>query len=86
VYIEFLCGARDGHELALYDAFLKPFLRADGGTVLGVDWQAAERYARQPGRRGRARDLSDCLIRAIADRLRREIITDDRDARRGANR
>jgi len=83
VYVEFLCGARDAYELALYDAFLKPFLRANGGVVLAVDWELAERYARRPGRRGRARDLADCLIRSIADRLRREVVTDDRDARRG---
>ena len=82
VYLEFLCGARDGRELAVYDAFLKPFNRADGGRVLLVDWQLATKFARRPGRGGKPRDLGDCLVWAIAERLHREVISDDRGARR----
>lgn len=79
IYIEFVCGATGRDELRLYDAFIGEFDRVDGGHVLDVDWQRAGEIARTIGRLGRRRQLGDCLVRAIADRLRRDVITNEVD-------
>jgi predicted nucleic acid-binding protein len=79
VAIEFLCGARDQQEAAVFGAFLGHFNRIDEGVVLEEDWKAAENKARRVPRSGAARDLGDCLIRAIADRLKCDVLTIDRN-------
>jgi predicted nucleic acid-binding protein len=77
VVIEFLCGARDGHELELSRAFLEQFVVVDRGNVTPADWQLAERLASRIPRDARPRDFGDCLIVAIARRLGYEVFTYD---------
>lgn len=79
IYIDFLCGATSRDELPLYDAFLSQFERVDGGQVLEQDWHRAREIARTIRQLGRRRQLGDCLVRAIADRLRRDVITNEVD-------
>jgi predicted nucleic acid-binding protein len=82
VEVEFLCGVLSEHERRLREAFLATFRIIDQRRVLPEDWQEAKRLAKHPGYVPRPRDLGDCLILAIADRLRHEVITDDRGLRR----
>jgi predicted nucleic acid-binding protein len=70
VAIEVLCGVRDARELRLALAFLDGFRLADGGKVIPEDWDEARRLAVRVPSDGRPRQLGDCLIRAIANRLR----------------
>lgn len=77
VQIEFLGGVCDGHELRLAEAFLDEFKLVDGGDVRREDWERARQLARRIPRNRRARHLADCLIRAIADRLRYEVLSSD---------
>jgi predicted nucleic acid-binding protein len=73
VALEVLCGVRDAHELRLSTAFIAQFRLADGGKVTPEDWTEARRLAVRIPRDGRPRQLGDCLIRAIANRLRLQI-------------
>ena len=77
VRLEFLAGTRSRDELVLAEAYLGQFHVIDNGDVVKDDWLAAERIARRAPRDGKARDLGDCLIRAIAERLRYEVRTSD---------
>jgi len=90
VQLEFLCGAMNEKEVSLYQAFLGEFDVVDQGHITEDDWTKALQYARwvreQRGRRrrragprdrARPRDLGDCLIRAIADRLGYDVDTFD---------
>ena len=77
VVLEFLCGARDSHELMLYREFLSEFEIIDRGHITDEDWKEASRYASRTPRDGKPRDFADCLIRAIADRLRYDPLTSD---------
>jgi predicted nucleic acid-binding protein len=77
VALELTCGARDAHELRLTLAFLKEFRVADGGKVVPEDWEEARGLALRIPRDGRPRQLGDCLIRAIANRLRLRVKTFD---------
>ena len=77
VVLEFLCGVVDRHEMRLARAFLRRFRPIDSGKTLVSDWREALRLAeRVPGNR-RPRDLGDCLIKAIANRLNHEVRTHD---------
>lgn len=78
VRIEFLAGVRDAHELRLARAFMERFRTIDDGHVLAGDWAHAERLAERVPRDGRPRQLGDCLIRAIAARLRHDVLTRER--------
>ncbi|MFO0891686.1 MAG: PIN domain-containing protein [Isosphaeraceae bacterium] len=77
VVIEFLCGARDGHELELYRAYLEQFEVVDRGVVTQADLLDAQRRASWVRGDGMPRDFGDCLIAAIASRLGYEIRTND---------
>jgi predicted nucleic acid-binding protein len=77
VYIEFLAGVRNSVELQLATAYLKEFEILDNGTVEKADWSEAERVARRVPQDGRPRQLGDCLIRALAKRLRGDVATLD---------
>jgi predicted nucleic acid-binding protein len=79
VAIEFLCKKVDRHQLELAEAFLNVFRIIDEGKLVPQDWQEARRLAKHAGPRARERDLGDCLISAIADRLNHDLITDDKD-------
>ena len=50
-----------------------------GGNVTTADWQEAIRIARRVPRNRKPRQLGDCLIRAIANRLRYKVETLDAD-------
>jgi|SRR5208337_3058368 len=73
VLIEFLCGTRDKREMILARAFLKPFKAIDDRRTLERDWQEALRLAERVPANRRRRDLGDCLISAIAQRLNHEV-------------
>jgi predicted nucleic acid-binding protein len=70
VVLEVICGARTSHELRLSQAFLDEFRIIDGGKATDRDWEEARRLARRVPHDGRPRQLGDCLIRAIANRLK----------------
>jgi predicted nucleic acid-binding protein len=77
VALEMLCGARDAHELRLSVAFIEEFRLADLGRVISEDWKEARRLAVRVPWNGRPRQLGDCLIRAIANRLKLRVKTFD---------
>jgi predicted nucleic acid-binding protein len=79
VRIEFLCHATTREILDLYETFLAEFAVIDEGDVIPEDWLEALRLARRIPRSGRPRQLGDCLIRAIAKRLRYDVMTNDLD-------
>lgn len=78
VYIEMVAGTQSKTALRLTRAYLEPFDIIDGGHVLDQDWREARRLAEWIRRGGRKRQLGDCLIRAIADRLNHEVKSYDR--------
>jgi predicted nucleic acid-binding protein len=86
VEVEFLCGVVDEHEMRLREAFLRRFEVADDHRTLPEDWKEARRFAKHPGYQPRSRDLGDCLLLAIADRLNLRIITDDKGLKRQRGR
>lgn len=75
--IEFLSGARDAAELQAFEAFLSAFESLDQGDIRPSDWHETLRLARRIPRDGRPRQLCDCLIRALANRLRCDVLTVD---------
>jgi predicted nucleic acid-binding protein len=77
VALEVICGARSNHEVRLSQAFLDEFRLIDGGKVTERDWDEAHRLARRIPRDGRPRQLGDCLIQAIAKRLKFRVRTLD---------
>ena len=78
VIIEFLCGVQSSHELTLAQAFLSSFKIADEGEIPPKDWEESQRLAQRVPRDGKARQLGDCLIRAICNRLKLEVLTGER--------
>ena len=77
VMIEFLAGTQSKDELRLARAFIDSFEIADQGKFLKRDWVEAKRLAEHVPRSGRPRDLGDCLIAALANRLKLEVRTGD---------
>jgi predicted nucleic acid-binding protein len=77
VYVEMLAGATSAEELRLTRAFLEKFRRIDGGRIPEGDWAEAIRLAQRVPRDAKPRQLGDCLIRAIAKRLRYTVFTHD---------
>ncbi|MBX6313108.1 MAG: type II toxin-antitoxin system VapC family toxin [Isosphaeraceae bacterium] len=78
VEVEFLCGVLDEHERELREAYLRPFKVIDEHRTLPQDWQEARRLAKHPGFQASPRDLGDCLIVAIAERLKHVVVTLDK--------
>ena len=70
VYIEFVAGARTAVELELSRAYLAGLEIVDAGRILKEDWEKARQLAERVPRDGKPRQLGDCLIRAIALRLK----------------
>lgn len=77
VYLEFVGGVGDRRELQLARAYLEPFSIIDKGRISAADWKEARRLAERVPPNRRPRDLGDCLIRAIANRLKYEVRTFD---------
>ena len=86
VEVEFLCGVLERHEMRLREAFLSVFKVIDEHSTIPKDWSEAARYAKHPGFHASPRDLGDCLVSAIADRLGREVISDDKGLHRQRGR
>lgn len=77
VLIEVLAGARASVELHFFRDFLACFVVIDGGTIPPTDWAQAQKFAERVPKDGKPRQLGDCLIAAIAKRLRYEVISLD---------
>ena len=77
VYIEFVCGGTTKQEVELSRSFLDEFDIVDEGRILPEDWTEARRIAERVPRNARPRQLGDCLIRAICNRLHLDVLTDD---------
>lgn len=77
VLIEFLAGTSNATELRLAKAYLDPFEIVDQQRIPPQDWQEAVRLAQRVPRSGQRRQLGDCLIRSIANRLKYEVVTHD---------
>ncbi len=75
IYVEFLCGQRSAHEVTLAKKFLASFEVLDQGRILPVDWENAKRIAARVPKDGLRRQMGDCLIRALCDRLKVEVFT-----------
>jgi len=78
IYIEYICGQSTAHETKLAREFLDEFEIVDEGKILDQDWEDAKRIAQRIFRDGKRRQLGDCLIRAICNRLRLDVLTVDR--------
>ncbi len=85
VYLEFVGGAVDRREMSLTLAFLERFEVADQWRIRPEDLAEARRLAERipPGPKPTPRGAADCLIRALAIRLRCVVLTDDRGMPRG---
>jgi predicted nucleic acid-binding protein len=79
IYGEFMAGVTNREQLQLSRWYLAQFEVLDRGRILSEDWRAAIRMAERIPRNGKPRQLTDCLIRAIANRLRRRVVTRDVD-------
>jgi predicted nucleic acid-binding protein len=77
VYVEMIAGVKSAEELKLTRAFLGEFECLDEGYISAEDWQEAVRLAQRVPRDRRPRQLGDCLIRAVANRLRYRVVTLD---------
>jgi predicted nucleic acid-binding protein len=77
IYIEFVCGVTNRHEMNLAHAYLDQFEIIDQGDITRADWILARRMAERIPAESSRRGLVDCLIKAIAVRLRREVQTFD---------
>jgi predicted nucleic acid-binding protein len=78
VYVEFVAGARSRGELEMFRVYLSEFRVVDAGKITKEDWEAATRRAERVPRDGKPRQLGDCLVDAIAERLRCEVRSLDR--------
>ena len=77
IYIEMIAGTNDRRELSFTQIFLACFQCVDKQRMLPDDWAEAIRLAARIPRQFRPRDLGDCLIRAIANRLNYDVKTLD---------
>ena len=77
VYLEVVGGVVDRHEMELTKAFLSKFLILDEGRILPEDWTKARQLAERIAPGSRPRGAIDCLIKAIAIRMKCELLTDD---------
>ena len=77
VRLEFIAGAQSRDELDLFEAFLEPFKVADDRHLTPQDWDRAFKYAERVPKDGKRRQLGDCLILALAERLRRTVVSLD---------
>ncbi len=78
IYIEMMVGTTSEKEVELTKEFLGELKILDEGRILADDWKHAERYAARVLRSGGRRQLGDCLIKAIADRLNYDVVSDDK--------
>ena len=79
VYVEFIVGTLSSEQLKQSRAFLGQFDCVDSMAILPTDWKEAIRIASRVPRMPAPRQLGDCLISAIARRLKYEVLTSDMD-------
>lgn len=77
VYLEFVAGTKSTWELKIARAYLSALRILDKGKILDRDWVEARRLAERIRRDGKPRHLGDCLIKAIANRFRYEVLSSD---------
>ncbi len=77
IRLELTGGGLDRAAVQLTDYFLDLFPLFDGGDVRREDWDTASRLARRVPFEPRPRGAVDCLIRAICQRLRLDLETQD---------
>lgn len=77
VSVEFLVGFTNSRELEQARIFLQEFHCVDEQDIPKDDWHHTLRLARRIPHHGKPRQIGDCLIRAIADRLRYDVHTAD---------
>ncbi len=77
IYIEYLAGQPTARAVGLAEAYLGEFEVIDQGSILDEDWEDAIRIARRIPPLGNLRQMGDCLIRAICNRLNHEVISTD---------
>lgn len=77
VVIEMLAGVMSNKELKYTRAFLDEFEVADKGKVTELDWKNAKVLAERFGAVRKPRQLGDCLIKAIADRIGYDVDSGD---------
>jgi predicted nucleic acid-binding protein len=83
IVVEFLCGVMNSHELEMSRTFLERFDVVDGGNITREDWETAKRYAAWVRNNSGPRDFGDCLIAAIAKRLKYDLgMTNDKELKR----
>ena len=78
VYLEFICGTTTREQLELARRFLSEFEIIDHWQVRTDDLREAQRIAERIPRSGRRRQLGDCLIRALANRLSHDVVTHEK--------
>jgi len=77
IYIEYLCGPQSAREVRNARAYLEEFEVLDEGRVLPQDWGESKRIAARILRDRAPRQMGDCLIRAICNRLNLDVYTAD---------
>ena len=86
IEIEVLAGVNNAQEMELTLVFLEQFQIVDDRRILPEDWMEARRIAKHIGPASKPRDLGDCLIDAIARRLKYDFSTTDREMKRQSGR
>jgi hypothetical protein len=77
VFLEVIGGTTSAREGRLMRSYLAPFQCIDEQRIPPQDWRDATRKAQRVPNDRRPRDLGDCLIRAVADRLTYEVLSYD---------
>ncbi len=77
VYVEMIAGVSDKRDLLLTKAFLNEFRCIDAGLIPEQDWRETVRLAQRVPHDSKPRQLGDCLVRAIANRLKYNVTTFD---------
>ena len=80
VRLELPAGTKHRDELRLTEEFLELFPCFDTRRVLDEDWDEAKRLLKHVPSDGKARGVLDYLIRAVCNRLRLQLHTEDKQA------
>jgi len=78
IYIEYVCGQGDEQWMKPARAYLGEFEIVDAGRILPADWKVAKQIAHRILRDRSPRQLGDCIIRAICNKLHLEVLAADR--------
>lgn len=78
MFVEFIAGVTNSVELALTRAFLEQFKVIDAGKISVEDWEETRRLAQRVPPTSKRRQLGDCLIAAIGERLHYDVIRFDK--------